>query len=161
MQPLPRRTKQALIAVVFFLVTLSVYHSSTPPERRYKWRRPTSGSDSFDVKLPSHDSATTTEQALPIPTRLCEGDECFRGRWRPRENPYTSLEEVKPWKGCPSPPPFAAVTWDQEKEDGKRLLDVMNWVWAPDAGTLKEWDAEAFIVRLLRSPGGLIIVGGE
>jgi hypothetical protein len=50
---------------------------------------------------------------------------------------------------------------EQEKADAKRLLEVMNWVWTPKSGVLKEWDAEAFVVRLLKSSGGLIVVGGE
>lgn len=145
-----------------FLVTLySVYHSSTPQEQRYQWRRPT-GSEFNGTNAKSELlTPTTTKEAHPTPTKLCKGDECFRGRWIPREKPYTSLDELRPWKGCPNPPPVAAVHWDQEEADGKRLLDVMNYAWTPDAGRMKEWNAEAFVVRLLRSPGGLIIVGGE
>lgn len=162
MQPLPRRTKLVLlISVVFFVILFSLYHSNTPQEQRYQWKRPTAGGFNGTSVQSESLRATTTKQALPTPTTLCQGDECFKGRWRPRQKPYTSLEELKPWKGCPNPPPVAAVGWDQEEADEKRLLDIMNYAWTPDAGRMRDWNAEAFVVRLLRSPGGLIIVGGE
>ncbi|KAJ3550756.1 hypothetical protein NMY22_g251 [Coprinellus aureogranulatus] len=155
MQPLPRRTKLSLIAVLLCIILLSVYHSSTPTETRYQWRKPAAPIE------PEALNFTPAEEVLPAPTRLCESEECFRGRWTPREKPYTSVEEVKPWKGCPSPRPVAAVGWDQEEADAKRLLDVINWSWTPDSGIMRDWNAEAFVVRLLRSAGGLIIVGDE
>jgi len=45
----------------------------------------------------------------------------------------------------------------------QRLVDLMNYVWVPTegAGRMKKWDPEEFVVQMLRTPGGLILIGGE
>jgi hypothetical protein len=54
---------------------------------------------------------------------------------------------------------------DEERAvlEEQRLVDLMNYVWVPTegAGKMKKWDPEDFVVQMLRTPGGLILVGGE
>ncbi|KAG2020985.1 hypothetical protein CC2G_006264 [Coprinopsis cinerea AmutBmut pab1-1] len=91
---------------------------------------------------------------------LCTEESCFRGAWKPRRPPLAKIDEVEPWKGCPSS--LRGATKEEErKASERRLLDVLNWVWVPDEGTLADWDPEAFVVRLLKSPGGLVSVGDD
>lgn len=104
---------------------------------------------------------------------LCQPSECSAGKWIPRKNPFTSLNDVQTtysnlwhpvWAGCD-------VIWDSEgnlleegsekkkKLEGQRLVDTLNWEWVPDRGVLLEYDAIEFVVRLLKSPGGLVLIG--
>ena len=45
----------------------------------------------------------------------------------------------------------------------KRFIDLMNYVWEPTEGMgkMKKWDPEEFVVQMLRTPGGLIMIGGQ
>ncbi|KAE9409504.1 hypothetical protein BT96DRAFT_848115 [Gymnopus androsaceus JB14] len=45
------------------------------------------------------------------------------------------------------------------KRAGQRLVDMLNWEWLPDRGRLLDYDPIDFIVRMLKSPGGVIFVG--
>ena len=71
---------------------------------------------------------------------------------------------MPPWPGCPVP-------WDangnpiedeaeKERLEGERLARLLNYHWEPSRGKLIDYDPVAFVVRLLKSPGGLIMVGG-
>ncbi|PFH47457.1 hypothetical protein AMATHDRAFT_102370, partial [Amanita thiersii Skay4041] len=66
------------------------------------------------------------------------------------------------WTGCPMPESDLLSGYTEKQRrlgEEKRLLDVMNWVWMPWRGVVLSWDAEKFVVRLLRSPGGLFLIG--
>ncbi|KAG5716291.1 hypothetical protein E4T56_gene10626 [Termitomyces sp. T112] len=101
----------------------------------------------------------------------CQPDECASGRWEPRRPPFTSLEQFQEayanrldflWKGCsaiPDPELGAKKISTKGSVDEIRLMQVMNWTWTPHFGKLRKWDAEEFMVRLLKSPGGLILIG--
>ncbi|KAF6758225.1 hypothetical protein DFP72DRAFT_189008 [Ephemerocybe angulata] len=163
---LTRRTKVVLVAcAACAFILFTYYHTSTPAEERGYRNRWSSPSHNERIKNDVKDvpEATSTSPPVPTSTALCLGDDCFRGAWAPRQTPYTNIVELRPWTGCPSPPPAAGARSekDQAEADAKRLLDVMNWEWMPQNGVLQIFDADAFVVRLLRSPGGLIIVGDE
>lgn len=153
MYSVTRCTKHLLLAGIILSALFLLYHTNTPAEDRYRWKK----TDSAKLE------ATSTGPELPVSTAPCEGDDCFRGSWKPRRKPFKSMQEVKPWMGCPSPPPAAGHQTEEEqaRASAKRLLDVLNWEWHPSNGIMKGFDAEQFAVRLLRSPGGLIIVGDE
>lgn len=102
----------------------------------------------------------------------CQPHECSAGRWEPRQPAFSSLDDFRAayanrldrvWKGCraiPDPTGKSRDSADQSKVDEDRLMQVMSWTWTPYAGKLRPWDPEEFIVRLLKSPGGLILIGG-
>ena len=75
-----------------------------------------------------------------------------------REAYANRLDHV--WKGCRAPFDMSNNSSSQEKVDENRLMQVMSWTWTPYIGKMKEWNAEDFVVRLLKSPGGLILIGG-
>jgi hypothetical protein len=50
---------------------------------------------------------------------------------------------------------------EKKRLEGQKLVDTLNWEWAPDRGMLLEYDPVEFVVRLLKSPGGLVLVGGK
>ncbi|KAG6811493.1 hypothetical protein H0H92_007141 [Tricholoma furcatifolium] len=100
----------------------------------------------------------------------CRPDECASGRWVPRDPPFTDIEEFRQayanrldvlWKGCAAipDPDMPKDSTMRHSTDEDRLMQVMNWTWAPHVGELKPWDPEDFMVRLLKSPGGLILIG--
>ncbi|KAF5346789.1 hypothetical protein D9758_015730 [Tetrapyrgos nigripes] len=103
----------------------------------------------------------------------CPPSKCAYGHWIPRPTPFTTFEEAhqailfnKNDAGFslpdPHPPTAEGVEYtEEEKKEGgrKRVLEMVNWIWQSDFGELVKFDVEEFVVRLLRSPGGLIIVG--
>ncbi|KAF5379998.1 hypothetical protein D9615_006258 [Tricholomella constricta] len=100
----------------------------------------------------------------------CLPEECAAGRWEPRQPPFTSLKDFQAayanrldrlWKGCRAIPDPTSKTppSSQDKVNEERLMQVMNWTWTPYTGELRRWDPEEFMVRLLKSPGGLILIG--
>ncbi|TFK30976.1 hypothetical protein BDQ12DRAFT_730098 [Crucibulum laeve] len=55
---------------------------------------------------------------------------------------------------------FPAHTLEEQKAlTEKRLLEVMNYVRKPDNGTMCLFDAEEFVVRMLKSALGFVLVG--
>lgn len=107
----------------------------------------------------------------PAPIPWCKPDECSTGRWMPRDPPFTTIGQFQAayanrldrlWKGChaiPTAKPRTPEELDKANED--RLMKVMNWTWTPYAGQMRPWDADEFMIRLMRSPGGLILIGGK
>jgi hypothetical protein len=101
----------------------------------------------------------------------CQGDQCTTGSWKPRQPPFQTLKELKDsymnhdsdWFWTCEPAPGLPTRTEREKSEAgvKRQLDAANWVWEPDVGKMKSWDAEEFVIRMLRSPGGMIFIGGE
>jgi hypothetical protein len=142
------------------------------------------GPSPLQLPIPSHDTgngiipsddvenAATTPNKIPTPiSPWCEGDECSRGSWKPRSPPFTSLADFQTayanrqdgtWSRCPSvaPPDVIRTEEEQQRADEERIIDLNNWVWTPSSGKMKQWDPEAFLVRCLRSPGGVILIGG-
>ncbi|KAG6853554.1 hypothetical protein C0991_003346 [Blastosporella zonata] len=110
-----------------------------------------------------------TANATKPKENWCQPKECASGKWEPREPPFTSLDQFQAvyanrldvlWKGCAAiPDPDKKESDGRHSTDEERLMQVMNWTWTPYTGELRTWDAEEFMVRLLRSPGGLILIG--
>ncbi|KAG5653471.1 hypothetical protein H0H81_000240 [Sphagnurus paluster] len=135
------------------------------------WSSPSQPKPVYNLKFGSDIENGTQPVTKPNPPdNFCSPANCAAGRWEPRNPPFTSLKDFQAayanrldrlWKGCRAIPdptgqrPAAA----QGKVDEERLMQVMNWTWTPYAGELKPWDPEDFMVRLLRSPGGLILIG--
>ena len=119
----------------------------------------------FDIVLEGDTSADISAGKF---SPWCSPEECSTGRWEPRQPPFRSIDDFREayanrldhvWKGCRAPID-ASNNSSREKADEDRLMQVMSWTWAPYVGKMKEWNAEEFVIRLLKSPGGLILIGG-
>lgn len=129
------------------------------------------GIQSTDSKVHSDDvlrGDTSADNSSTTFFPWCSPLECTTGRWEPRQPPFRSMDEFRVayanrqdhvWKGCRAPPDPSKNSSDQGKVDEDRLMKVMNWTWTPYIGKMKEWNAENFVIRLLKSPGGLILIG--
>ncbi|KAJ3758080.1 hypothetical protein EV360DRAFT_44724 [Lentinula raphanica] len=103
------------------------------------------------------------------PPLYCQSYECGRGRWHPRKDPFQTLQDVQiaysnlwhpVWDGCGIYDPFGELDGEEKKKlEGQRLVDTLNWEWVPGRGLLLEYDPVDFVVRILKSPGGLVLVG--
>ncbi|TRM60008.1 hypothetical protein BD626DRAFT_506161 [Schizophyllum amplum] len=137
---------------------------------------------SFEDIYFSHDDASSDEPFHPPPadvevvvtrptSQWCQVGECSTGRWVPRTPEFQSLGELQaaymnymedPWSHCPV---YQDVNGhlipDDEKPalEAQRLVDLLNWEWVPDRGRMLDLDFEDFVVRLLRSPGGMVMIG--
>lgn len=119
-----------------------------------------------------HGTANNGTFDSPTKSRWCQPDECGVGRWAVRDPPLLTLEDFRAayanrqdtvWKGCKvAAGPFDPPRTEEEQKllDETRLMQVSNWDWIPSRGELVPWDAEEFVVRMLRSPGGMLIIGG-
>ncbi|RDB27159.1 hypothetical protein Hypma_004567 [Hypsizygus marmoreus] len=149
-----------LFSLLFFLgytLTLSFsFPKSNPHPRPFKYAG--LGFDNDNINISSSAKASAP---------WCTPEECASGRWEPRKPAFTSLEQFRAayanrldhvWKGCRAPI-FPGDERSQGKVDEERLMDVMGWTWTPYVGGLRKWDADEFMIRLLRSPGGLILIG--
>lgn len=145
------RPAVALWAAAIFLLVIFLFSRSQQSEGLRKWA---SGGTLID-----QDVVDEPERDAEPGSVLCAGADCFKGTWKPRNPPLKSIDELKPYKGCASAARLRGAAI--EKASAQRLLNIMNWVWTPYKGEIAEWNAEEFVVRLLRSPGGLISVGGE
>ncbi|KAF5389466.1 hypothetical protein D9757_004330 [Collybiopsis confluens] len=101
---------------------------------------------------------------------FCQSHECAHGKWIPRQPPFESLQHLQTvyanlyhpvWSGCGLVPGTYPDDDEAEKTrlKGQRLVDVLNWEWAPDRGVVMEYDTVDFVVRMLKSPGGLVLIG--
>ncbi|KAF9446706.1 hypothetical protein P691DRAFT_732731 [Macrolepiota fuliginosa MF-IS2] len=101
---------------------------------------------------------------------LCEPDDCVQGSWVPRDPPLRSLDDFRKKYPASHRGIFKICGSDEEKREPEdhdrfhkaqeeRLVRTMNWVWKPIKGRMREWDAIEFVVRLLKSPGGIIFSG--
>ncbi|KAJ3784034.1 hypothetical protein GGU10DRAFT_395995 [Lentinula aff. detonsa] len=103
------------------------------------------------------------------PPLFCQSYECGVGKWVPRKEPFTSLQDVQiaysnlwhpVWDGCGVWDPLTKLEGEEKKKlEGQRLVDTLNWEWVPGRGLLLEYDPVDFVVRMLKSPGGLVLVG--
>ncbi|TFK25740.1 hypothetical protein FA15DRAFT_327405 [Coprinopsis marcescibilis] len=162
-----RRTRFLAIAAVLTLVLFVLFphykHAWTPtpitskPDGETTETGPLPGSP---VNMNQAEDLGTTSDSYG---KLCEENNCFRGSWKQREPPLVNLEDVKPWTGCPAASKTGGSETDVEqgKSSASRLLDIVNWKWEPTHSSLEEWNPEAFVVRLLKSPGGLVFLGDE
>ncbi|KAJ3847122.1 hypothetical protein EV368DRAFT_25996, partial [Lentinula lateritia] len=48
---------------------------------------------------------------------------------------------------------------EKKKLQGQRLVDTLNWEWTPGRGILLDYDPVDFVVRMLKSLGGLVFIG--
>ena len=140
------------------LLTLLIYYRGTGQSR---------------IRVNPHialrDSNTAPHSNAGRSSPWCSPEECSSGRWLPRQPPFRSMDDFRQayanrqdhvWKGCRAPPNATRTSSDSEKVDEERLLNVMSWTWTPYIGKMKQWDANEFVIRLLKSPGGLILIGG-
>lgn len=118
----------------------------------------------------------------PPPPILCQPNECSTGKWKFRSSnptgpgPFTSLSQVQSvysnlwhpvWDKCDVIyDPLTGNKLDEGSEEkkkleGQRLIETLNWEWVPDRGLLLDYDPVDFVVRLLKSPGGLVLIGGQ
>lgn len=135
----------ALVLVALIFVVSRSGHS----EGLRKW--------ASGVAESNEEMALDLEEEDTAESRFCIGEECFKGTWKPRSKPFESIDQLRPYKGCATSTRLRGAT--TEKANAERLLNVMNWDWTPYQGETAEWNAEEFVIRLLRSPGGLISVG--
>lgn len=138
---------------------------------------------SDNTPAPNHDGSAFEEESdsttaisdsnqSRINSTLCQYNECLKGRWVPRDPPFESLEDFQKvfaargstkWSKCNiADPPKGVTRTPEEKErlEQQRVVDIMNWVWQPARGEQVPWDADDLVVRLLKTPGGLVIMGG-
>ncbi|KAJ3897849.1 hypothetical protein F5879DRAFT_813410 [Lentinula edodes] len=52
--------------------------------------------------------------------------------------------------------PSCKLEGQEKKLQGQRLVDTLNWEWAPGRGILLDYDPVDFVVHTLKSPGGLV-----
>lgn len=82
------------------------------------------------------------------------------GTWTRREPPVTNVTDLLSPLDLEHSTHAACNAADVDLAQ-KRYLDVSNWVWQPDACSLKAFDAKAFLAILVQSAGGLVFVGGS
>ncbi|TFK33345.1 hypothetical protein BDQ12DRAFT_615434 [Crucibulum laeve] len=126
--------------------------------------------ESLGSKLLYDDDTEVSTDTEEPDSDLCYRNECTKGSWKLRSPPFESLvdfERVYPpthrgiWKMCGSEEnsrePEDRARFHATQAD--RMIDLMNYVWEPRTGRMREWRSEEFVVRLLKSPGGLIFNG--
>lgn len=167
MMPVSYTRRRAFTVVASVLFFVFFVWRPTPP------KLPIPSHDTDSGIIPSDDIENPNTAPSNIPTPIspwCDGDECSRGSWKPRSPPFTSLADFQTayanrqdgtWSRCPSvaPPDVNRTEEERQRADEKRIIDLNNWVWNPSSGKMKQWDPEAFLVRCLRSPGGVILIG--
>ncbi|KAJ2927342.1 hypothetical protein H1R20_g9758, partial [Candolleomyces eurysporus] len=131
-------------------------------------------SDEFAVDNdPPTSTSTSSDDASQsrINSTLCQYNECLKGHWVPRDPPFESLADFQKvfatkgstiWSKCEIADPPAGVTRTPEEKqqlEQQRMVDIMNWVWQPARGEQIPWDAEDLVVRLLKTPGGIVFMG--
>jgi hypothetical protein len=145
------------------LLTLLFYYRGTAHKSRIRVRV------NHQISVALRDSNTRTDSDAGRFLPWCSPEECSSGRWLPRQPPFRSMVEFREayanrrdhvWKGCRAPPNATRSSSDSANVDEDRLMNVMSWTWTPYIGKMKQWDAEEFVIRLLKSPGGLILIGG-
>ncbi|EAU89966.1 hypothetical protein CC1G_05882 [Coprinopsis cinerea okayama7 len=159
------------------LVGLFVFlHLSFLAFKRYLESPWSSGLDNVGADFVNEPPAVIPNEGLTkdgkprIDPKYCRYNACLKGRWVPREPQFANLKEFQevfakggsPWHRCPidGPPPGVTRTEEETKElEGQRLVDMMNWVWKPETGEQIPFDAEDFVVRLLKAPAGIIFMG--
>ncbi|KAH6889080.1 hypothetical protein BKA70DRAFT_1330411 [Coprinopsis sp. MPI-PUGE-AT-0042] len=167
-----------------FLCLFIFLHFNIVAFRRHLAARlPDDISDSEDPeRVDYHDTHQQAPPPVPVeqppahshpkpPSKWCQYNECLKGRWVPRTPPFSNLEEFQeefasrgssPWHECPIPDPAQGEERSEEKAKAlkaKRLVDMMNYVWQPERGRQVPWDPEDFLVRLLKTPAGIIFIG--
>ncbi|TRM65031.1 hypothetical protein BD626DRAFT_582785 [Schizophyllum amplum] len=91
----------------------------------------------------------------------CQGNECGVGKWVPRVPAVEKAVWGDP-QSCRRPYDVNGEPTPEEERpavDARRALDIINWVWSPSRGKLMELDFIDLVVRMLQSPGGLIMIG--
>ena len=170
--PMARRTR--LLACAALLSTLFLtFHLLRDATR------------SFDQSHHPYDYGTSPTKSvqvhLPVPapspkSEWCQYNDCLKGKWVPRNPSFKNLAEFQEayknsqepiWSRAPIPSPsISGLEFTDEESavlETQRFLDLMNYVWLPNdgMGKMKNWDPEEFVVQMLRTPGGLIMIGGQ
>ncbi|KAH7102507.1 hypothetical protein BKA62DRAFT_699743 [Auriculariales sp. MPI-PUGE-AT-0066] len=153
-KPLSRR--RWLLAILATAVPLTCalfyYTISSPP--RGQWDA---------VAISDTEVVAVAVQAAPR-----DPDAREPGAWQPRVPPYTQQDLAQSWNAeyelTERLPESVHTANDNEwaAASHARAVTLANWEWVPELNaTLDErkWDWRAWTVRLLRSSGGLVIVG--
>ncbi|KAF8987563.1 hypothetical protein BDQ17DRAFT_1374939 [Cyathus striatus] len=122
---------------------------------------------------PPSPNPNSPEESEPEPEpklkpQWCKQEECLSGSWTPRSPSYQTLADLQKaymnpqepvWSGC-RVPDKDLTDLERSEKMAQRLLDVMNWEWLPDNGKkMRVVNVEELVVRLLRSAGGIILIG--
>ncbi|KAJ9104915.1 hypothetical protein QFC19_003710 [Naganishia cerealis] len=106
-----------------------------------------------------------------ITTRYCSAEEYASGQWVRRTNPPSTLDEIRELYGvkdhgrleCDPPGWPVAAKGTVPLDDPTHMARMLNhtrWMWIPGNDChRREISEEAFVVRMLRSRTGLILVG--
>ena len=92
----------------------------------------------------------------------CQFGECGVGKWVPRVPAVETLVFGDP-PSCRRPFDMHGDVIPEEirpQIEIQRSLDIINWDWVPSRGKLMDLDMMELAVRLMQSPGGLIMIGG-
>ncbi|KAF5347679.1 hypothetical protein D9758_014840 [Tetrapyrgos nigripes] len=137
-------------------------------------------SQNFEQEMPDYASEPVPPPLSPEELEIqkyspyCPPDRCAHGHWVPRVPPFQTYEEADRWINVyhkdgldpglrlpdpePEPVPVSGVRITEEQKKD-RYLEMSNWVWESEFGKVVPFDAEELVVRLLKSAGGLFLVG--
>ncbi|KAF5332286.1 hypothetical protein D9611_008082 [Ephemerocybe angulata] len=156
----------AILTAAFFCYLLS--HTSTTQVELNEEEDLTEGI--ADRLSPVHEHQFPAE-IVDSNSTLCQYNECLQGRWVPREPQFKTLEDFQEvfakkgstkWSSCNVGEPPSGVTRTPAETKSlkeQRIVDIMNWMWQPSDGEWIPWDPMDFVVRLLKTPGGLVFMG--
>ncbi|KAH6889081.1 hypothetical protein BKA70DRAFT_485925 [Coprinopsis sp. MPI-PUGE-AT-0042] len=127
-----------------------------------------------ETQQPQHgvDPPAVKQEPPPKPrSKWCQYNDCLSGRWVPRDPPFANLQEFQdqfssrgssPWHECQIQDESLSKGKSPDEVEAmktQRLLNVINYVWKPNHGKQVPWDAEDFVVRLLKTPAGISFLG--
>ncbi|TRM64463.1 hypothetical protein BD626DRAFT_491897 [Schizophyllum amplum] len=126
--------------------------------------------EAYPPPPPAHPDKVEEVLAPPPPKHdFCKGTECGTGRWRARSPAFGALSELQKayankydhvWQQCLIPASEQMPEAERKERESRRLVDVLNWEWVPSGGKLlMDFDALEFTIRMLKSPGGMILMG--
>ncbi|KAF5347678.1 hypothetical protein D9758_014841 [Tetrapyrgos nigripes] len=136
----------------------------------------------LDNKLEFETTTSSSSNSLPPPSGqdvdvqkygpFCPSDKCAQGHWVPRVPRFETYEQAENAintaynkngedRGFRMPdvelePEPVTITEEQRRE---RILEISNWVWKPQFGEVIPFNVEEFVLKLLKSPGGMFLVG--
>ncbi|KAL1746918.1 hypothetical protein HDZ31DRAFT_61741 [Schizophyllum fasciatum] len=115
-----------------------------------------------DAPGPDPPSAVLAEAEAPVSdSPWCQFGECGVGKWVPRVPAVEKLVFGDP-PSCRRPIDIYGNLIPEDVRPAlevQRSLDIVNWDWVPSRGKLMDLDMMDMAVRLMQSPGGLILIG--
>ncbi len=172
-----RRRRSTCCILFLLLVPLVIIYRSSSYLAELPYYRGTR-SQTQDAQHINASDKTKEDPDFPLDTvftdsseTLCEPDECMQGSWVPRDPPLRSLADFHKQYPPTHRGNFKICGSEENKREEEdrnrfhkaqeeRLIQAANWVWKPTKGQMRAWNPIDFVVRLLRSPGGVIFSGG-